>query len=993
MSDPVAEPLPVEESVVEDSPGQAEHEASDLTLSDLTTNAPAEGAAGDEDTEDGHGADAESVATGVEDAAAAVTAKPVPAVKAAAKTSTNGTASGVKKILTSGTFGASKSVSSKPSTSSAPAKAPAAAPLKKSISGPTTTKPTMTASRPAPSGTAAAVRKLTVSATKLTGPSIKPSVSASKPTTASSGATARGSVTSPVGSSGANTKDAPARPRASVSEGVKRAPIAPRASLAAVTKPPSKLASSTASKPTATKAPPSASAAPAKTRTTASIASIKEVHEDTKALEELQTKLSEATDELAVKSQAAAELEAQVEDLKASLATALADIEAKGSSAPEVTEAQLASEMQLKSTTEALEKLRAEHEQSTSSLQAIQEELNAAREATTVQTQLVETLQLQIETLSAEVAKATESYAALQASQASVSSDASAAASIEHDALLKAQSDFGAIQVEIEALKDAHKQSLEDLEGKLSTAVEDKASAVATLEETLADLTSQKEEAIAKLSEFEVENLELKESQESAEDERTKTAEHISTLERELSEAVAATQAAIDKAAAEQTEHAAQAGATQASHEQAIKEIADAHAQTTTQLDALKAELDGARADHETAVSEHARLLAESEAASAKKEADLAEQIKVISADLESQESQYNAKVDVVKKEHEQLLQEAFERAKAEASSLHQQDLQSLRSESGSTMDQVRAIHESTIEQLKAEHASVIESTVGDLEKQLAKLNIELKATQDDLVKAKANLDGARAEILTMTAQRDEARTTLEATPELSPQHAEEITRLRHEVVAKSDDLQAVEEMLAITKASIQSISQNHTVELEEAAKARAEEATKLQAAHDEEVKAWNTQKSELTSRLSDLEGELATLKATMNAETAAPKSNGAVAVPQSPGITKEELQHLHEAHNLKMNDLQAQHEKELKALRDQLEKAAADLDESIASVARKAMEIQAGAMRHWFHTLLTLAAVSRVRSRRTDRPDHSVLQEDLEAAQLKIKTLESPAA
>lgn len=167
-----------------------------------------------------------------------------------------------------------------------------------------------------------------------------------------------------------------------------------------------------------------------------------------------------------------------------------------------------------------------------------------------------------------------------------------------------------------------------------------------------------------------------------------------------------------------------------------------------------------------------------------------------------------------------------------------------------------------------------------------------------------------------------------------------EIERLKKELSIAKDDQAANTDMLNLTKASLDEMSQNHVKELEEAAKARADEVTKLRKGHDEEISSLATQKSEILVRLSDLEGELSTVKAAAAAEPVAPKSNGAAA-PQSPGVTKEELQRLHEAHNLKVHDLQADHDKALKALKEELEnslEAAAKLREEVA---RKAMEIQ----------------------------------------------------
>lgn len=323
---------------------------------------------------------------------------------------------------------------------------------------------------------------------------------------------------------------------------------------------------------------------------------------------------------------------------------------------------------------------------------------------------------------------------------------------------------------------------------------------------------------------------------------------------------------------------------------------------------------------------------------------------------MQGQEAIYNSKVEAVKAEHETLLQEAFERAKvcpikrrlnlfsqfvkAEAIESHSQDLHEVRLKLQSTAEQLQAQHDSALADLRQEHAGSLDSQVGSLQKQISNLTLELKATQDDLAKAKAGAEAARAEIEALTSQRDEARAAAAAAPEPSPELADEVARLVKELSVTKDDLATANEMLSLAKASLQEVTQNHQTELEVAAKARAGEVTKLRAASEEEVAALVAQKSALLVKVSDLEGELATLKATINAEPAAPKSNGTVH-PQSPGISKEELQRMHEAHNLKLHDLNAEHDKAIKVLKEELEASQAQASEFQQEVARKMLEIQ----------------------------------------------------
>lgn len=208
-----------------------------------------------------------------------------------------------------------------------------------------------------------------------------------------------------------------------------------------------------------------------------------------------------------------------------------------------------------------------------------------------------------------------------------------------------------------------------------------------------------------------------------------------------------------------------------------------------------------------------------------------------------------------------------------------------------------------------------------------------MKATRDDLTKAKAALEAARAEVTTLTAQLEEARSTAPAAPVASPEQEAEIKRLTEELAHHKDDLKAANDALALTKQSLTDATSNHSKELEEAAKGRAEEVTRLRSSHDEELRTVVTQKTDLATRLSDLEGEIATLKAAPPPQApASPKGNGSAHTASSAT----EMQRLHEAHNLKLADLQAEHEKALAASREVVESSLTKTEELNAEIARK---------------------------------------------------------
>ncbi|GBE78236.1 predicted protein [Sparassis crispa] len=841
----------------------------------------------------------------------------------------------VKKIINSGTFGsgavkhapaaASKATAPSSATSNKPT---ATSTLRKSVSG---SAHTVKAPMPPPpsrqsstSSASTAARRQSIVPKAPTPTSAKSPLSSSttgRPTSAAPSAT-RPSATTPDPSAGP-------RPRASVTEGVKRVPIS-RASLGL----------------TSSNRPPSTSSArPTRTPGTSSVSSIKEIKDDSSIVGELQYKLVNVTASLESKTQAIAALEGEVATLKSSLTEALAEVQDKRSRVQSLEEAEGRAEQELADVQETLSKLQTERVEDNATLEAVRLELEATKATAENQTQLVTSLQSQIESLEAEIHAAKENLDVLRASSDEASVAAAAAADVEHSALLKAHEDLAAVQGETESLKAAHIQALAEAEEKIQASSE-QASRADALAAELAELKSENEEKSTKVSELEIEILELKEVQESSEDGHNKVLDRLKTLEEELTTAAAAMQEAVDGAKAMEEEYSQRLEDAAKLLDEELSKANAEHSKLSEELKALEdkhaeavAGIDQAKADAQVAAEEHLRKLEEVEKLHQDKQAELSEEIKRITADLESQEEKYNARVDAVKAEHDQLLQEAFERAKNDAGSVHSHDLQGLRAESQATIEQLRAAHQSTIEGLEADHEAAIETQVKTLENKMSNQGLELKATQDDLAKAKAAYTVASQELESLRVQLDAARQIAAAVDQTDKD--ELIARLTKDIANAREERAALNDVLVATTESFSEISNNHGKELEEAAKGRAEEITKLRAAHQEEVAVLVVEKSELHTRLSDLQGELATIKAKLSAEPlASPRSNGA-AHARASSVTREELQRAHEAHNLKLHDLQAEHDRSIRLMREELEIALAKADELQQEVARKAMEIQ----------------------------------------------------
>ncbi|KAG6381062.1 hypothetical protein JVT61DRAFT_5459 [Boletus reticuloceps] len=704
-------------------------------------------------------------------------------------------------------------------------------------------------------------------------------------------ATSRQSVVSPVPSvaslksnatGGATVPSALlSRPRASISEAVKRTPSSSRQSL------------------------PPAAAQPLQRppmRPMGSVSSIREIRDDGRVLEDLQEKLREATENLSAKSDAVATLEIKILRLQASLDEALVNVKTKASSIEQLQISKQSSDAEISGLKVRVQQVQAEHSHDLAALNSVSDELKNANKFMASQAENFKALEAQVETLQADVAAAQENFESLRSSSDQSSAESAAAAQMEREAFLRAKADVETVTAELNDLRAAHDRARQEAAARSRR-----------ITAARSELKAEREGSAAKISELEVEILELKESQENAEDEHKRILGRLQKLEAELAEAVTATQQALRDAEARDAESTQKAADVALLHANEVQLIESNVANAVSEVEVLNTELAAAHAAHDetkaaaqASADAHEQEMDEAEQSYLSKHIELSEEIKRLTAELEGLEAKYSAKVDDVRAEHDQLLQEAFERAKNDAGEVHGQDLQALRAESQATIEQLRAAHQSTVNDLRLEHEAALES-------------------QDDLSKAKAALDTSRAEGENLKAQLEDARANFIAASTNDDQ-ATDIERLTKEIANLRDENVMLNDVLAITKESLSETSANHSKELEEAARIRVEEVMRLRSIHEGEISTVAAQKSELALSLSDLEGEIATLRAQLAAVEPAvvPRSNGAVHASATT-VTREELQKVHEAHNLKMHDLQAGHER-----------AAEGQD-----VARKSMEIQ----------------------------------------------------
>ncbi|THH06937.1 hypothetical protein EW145_g3734 [Phellinidium pouzarii] len=862
----------------------------------------------------------------------------------------------VKKVISSGTFGAGSVKPTPPvvakaaSTSTTVKLSSATAALKKSTSvagapaSPSATKTlasktTTSSSKPVMSttssktGTSSSFASSTSTATRRPSVPPKPAQSAAirRQTSPDTNKMATRTVVSPAGSTGmaksTNSTAATNRPRASVSDGL---PLR-RSSMGPKPTPP------TATKPNLTVR-----------RTQGSVSSLKGINEDNAATEGLQKKLSDAESSLKAQMERVNSLKGDLESTRSQLDAAIAYAKSKQTVLDELQLTKNDTEQQLFAQNNMVEGLRAEVEKVNVELEDIRGKLGAAQMKAVSGSEQIRLLEDQLKALVDDNDASKQEIEYLKISAASAA-EATAAAAVEHEALIKARDDLDTIKAEAEALRAAHESVSKQASDKLQE-LEFAASHASELAARVAELSTEKEENANRISELEVEILELKETADKAEDEEGQALARIKALEEQIAAAAAASEQALIEAKKGDEEHERVLKDSRRQHDEALKIAGDEQDKLSIKLRELEEELAGTVARYEQALLDaefaeqaHAEKLEEIKKIRIEKANELSAEIERLVTQLAGQEAEYTAKVDAVKAEYDQRLQDAFQRAKTEAGDAHAHDLHDLRTQSREMIEQLNAGHKSYIEELKAEHETILDSKTKALEKTISTQSLELKVTQDDLAKAKATLAASVPEMAALKKQIEEAeRAAAAVVSSSSSEHASEVLRLTRELSATNDEALALKEVLGVQKDSMSEMFRNHSRELEVAAKNRAEEVTKLRSEHEGEKNTLINEKSVLAARVSDLEGELASLRATIAAQTTAPvpiKGNGVVTAG-SASASKEELLKLHEAHNLKLHDLEAQNKRAVEDIRGELDTAFTKSNELQNEVDRKSMEI-----------------------------------------------------
>lgn len=238
----------------------------------------------------------------------------------------------------------------------------------------------------------------------------------------------------------------------------------------------------------------------------------------------------------------------------------------------------------------------------------------------------------------------------------------------------------------------------------------------------------------------------------------------------------------------------------------------------------------------------------------------------------------------------------------------------------------------------------------------MATLKLELKATQDDLTKAKGNYASSQKEIQTLTQQVSDLKVQL-ADAQAAASSDEKLTALlsktQHELESTQDELAMTKGAFEATKESFSRISDSHDQEMESKTTAHVEEVQKLRGEFENEKKKWVEEMKALRSELEDekvakehAKAEALAAQSALRTPPMSPKANGTsnTTNPLSPPtamVPREELQKVHEAHSAKLSEVEAGYQKAVKDLEREIESVKERVVELENSVDSKELELK----------------------------------------------------
>jgi chromosome segregation ATPase len=258
-------------------------------------------------------------------------------------------------------------------------------------------------------------------------------------------------------------------------------------------------------------------------------------------------------------------------------------------------------------------------------------------------------------------------------------------------------------------------------------------------------------------------------------------------------------------------------------------------------------------------------------------------------------------------------------------------------------LDQLRSSHENELVELKALHASSLDEHTTPLRKNIRQLTLELTATQEDLNKSKAALAASHTEIASLRKQLVEAREAIElALANTNSASEAQLTKARHDLSSANETLETYKRILAESQetlaADMEAIKSAHKREVDELIGTHSEAVNAMKHAHKDALAKVAAERESLQSRFEDERDAKEKALAQVAASARTPASPRPSA--NTTGVSKEELEKMHQAHNAMTIELEAEHAKAVQVLKDELEAKQHALETAEADASRKELEI-----------------------------------------------------
>ena len=241
-----------------------------------------------------------------------------------------------------------------------------------------------------------------------------------------------------------------------------------------------------------------------------------------------------------------------------------------------------------------------------------------------------------------------------------------------------------------------------------------------------------------------------------------------------------------------------------------------------------------------------------------------------------------------------------------------------------------------------------MEEQKSTLDKHVKELSINLAATTDDLAKSKTLLASSQEEIDSLRKRLDEAQDAIAgASVSADAAITEQLERAKKDVASTMDDMNTYKKLLEETQLSFASDTDAraaaHVGELREVVAKHTQETASQNELHNQELARRTAEIAGLRSALEDerdaKEKALAQITSLQSIRSRSPPTSPRN-TPSRTGVSKEEIVKLHQAHNVTLMTVEAEHKKETQALKDQIARLEELVNETQGEKEHKELEL-----------------------------------------------------